>query len=114
MPDRATACGLLVAESTKLRLALRPPAALGLKKTVAEQLPFTETVVPQVVPERTKSDALAPPTEMLLTLIGDVIPFDRTMVCDTVLVPNAVLPKVTLAGLAETTPLVPKPDRATL
>lgn len=80
---------------------------------MAEQLAFTERVLPQVVADRTKSDALAPPMETPLMVIGAVFPFDRVMDCDAVLVPNAVLPKARADGLAATTPLVPRPERAT-
>lgn len=103
-----------MAESAKLSIALRAPAATGLKSTVAEQLPLTERVLPQVLAERTKSEALAPLTETPLMVMDEVFPFDRRMDCAAVLLPNAVLPKATLVGLAATTPLVPKPERATV
>lgn len=48
-PERVTTCGLLVAESTKLRLADRAPAAVGWKVIVAVQVVETATVLPHVV-----------------------------------------------------------------
>ena len=38
VPESASDCGLLLAESVKLRIALRVPAAVGLNTTLAEQL----------------------------------------------------------------------------
>lgn len=83
-----------------------------MKNNVAEQVPFTERLLPHVLDERMKSDALAPLMAMPLMVMGEVFPFDRVMLCAAVLDPRAALPKETLAGLAVTTPLVPKPDTA--
>ena len=38
IPERVTVCGLLVAESVKVRVAVRVPAAPGLNTIAVEQL----------------------------------------------------------------------------
>jgi hypothetical protein len=114
IPESATACGLLVAESVKVRLAARVPAALGLNTRVAAQLAFTERLAPHVLPETTKSDALAPVTATLLMVMGEVLPLVSVTVCGEELDPTAVLANAMLDGLAATTPLVPRPDSATV
>jgi hypothetical protein len=113
-PDSATTCGLPEAASVKFRFAAREPDALGLNTSVAEQLPPTERLAPQVVPETTKSDAFVPVTAIPLMLSAEVLPFDSVTACDAALDPTFVLPNATVKGLAATTPLVPKPDRATV
>jgi hypothetical protein len=113
-PESATVCGLLAAESVKVRVAVRVPAAVGLKTRVAVQLAFTERLAPQVVPETTKSDALAPVTATLLIVMGEVFPFESVTACEAEPDPTAVLANARLEGLAATTPLVPRPLRATV
>lgn len=98
----------------KVRLAERVPAAVGLKTSVAVQLAPTDKLAAQVLPERTKSDGLVPVRATLLMLRADVPPFASVTDCDALPVPNAVLPKAMLGGLAATTPLVAKPESATL
>ena len=47
-PERATVCGLFVAESVKLNVAVRVPVAVGLNTTDAVQFPDAARLVPQV------------------------------------------------------------------
>jgi hypothetical protein len=79
-PERATVCGLLVAESTKVRFAVRAPAAPGLKTMLTAHVADTAREVPQVLPARRKSDASAPATAMLLMVIDELGPFERVTV----------------------------------
>jgi hypothetical protein len=83
-----------------------------LKNTLAEQLPFTDRLLPQVLDARMKSDAFGPLMATPLMVMSEVFPLDRVTLCDAVLDPRAALPKEILAGLAATTPLVPKPETA--
>ena len=114
VPEIATDCGLFEAESVKVRIALRTPAADGLKTMVAEQLAETPRLAPQVVPETTKSPALAPVTVMLLMAMDELSPFVRETDCDALPDPTVVLGKARPVTLALTTPLAPRPLSATV
>jgi len=48
VPLKLTVCGLLLALSVMVRVALREPAAAGVKVTVIGQLPPDATLAPQV------------------------------------------------------------------
>jgi hypothetical protein len=48
-PESATVCGLLVAVSVKLRVAVRVPVVVGEKTTVAVQVAEAARLVPQVL-----------------------------------------------------------------
>jgi hypothetical protein len=74
VPDRATFCGLLLAESTKLRVAVRAPTAAVLKKIVAVQLAWAARLGPQVLFEIAKSAALAPAIDMLVNATEVEVP----------------------------------------
>jgi hypothetical protein len=92
VPDRATACGLPVALSLILSVAVRLPTAVGRNVTLTVQLPPAARELPQVV-VREKFDAFVPPTVML-EIVSDAVPvFRRVSV---------------LAGLADPTARVPK------
>lgn len=67
VPESATVCGLPGASSLMLMLAVRVPAAVGVKVTLIVQLPEAATVAPQVV-VRAKSPALVPLTATPLML----------------------------------------------
>ena len=69
VPVSATDCGLLLAESVKLRIALRVPAAVGLNTTLAEQLAAATRLVPHVLAEIAKSAAFVPVIATLLTVM---------------------------------------------
>jgi len=67
VPESATFCGLLLAESLKLSVAVRAPAAAVLKRIVAVQLAWEARLDPQVLLEIAKSSALVPAIVMPLT-----------------------------------------------
>ena len=48
MPVRLTVCGLFVALSVTLSVAVRLPGAAGLNVTLIVQLPFAATELPQL------------------------------------------------------------------
>jgi hypothetical protein len=111
-PDSATVCGLLVAESVKLRVAVRVPSAVGLNTTVAEQFAVAARLAPQVV-EMAKSEAFAPLMAMLPMLTAVVRPLPNITDCEALLDPTTVPAKVRLAGLAATMAgALPRPVRA--
>ena len=83
-----------------------------MKRMTAEQVPATDRLVPHVVLVRTKSDAFTPVTAMPLIVMGDVLPFDKLTETAAELVPSGVPPNEMVDGLAATTPLVPRPERA--
>jgi hypothetical protein len=63
VPDRATVCGLVEALSVKVRVAVRVPAAAGLKARVTLHVPLGVTVAPvQVSALLAKSVAFVPLT----------------------------------------------------
>jgi hypothetical protein len=111
VPLRATDCGLLVAESVKLRVALRAPLAVGLNTMDAVQEPAAARLVLHVLLAMLKSPAFVPAMAMLLIVIDVLCPLDRVTVCEALLDPTLVLANVRLAGLADTVPLgeVPVP-----
>jgi hypothetical protein len=111
VPVRITSCGLLVAESVKLRVAVRAPAAVGLKTTEAEHDPAAAKLVLQVLLAILKSPAFVPAIATLLIVMEELRLFDSVTACEALLDPTFVLAKVRLVGLAETVPLeeVPVP-----
>lgn len=115
-PESATTCGLLVAESAKLRLAVRVPAAPGRNTTLAMQVPEIARLVPQVVLEIAKSDAFGPVTAMLVILMDAPGPFDNVTDCAGLLVPTNVEENERLAGDADAVAGVvpPTPESATI
>jgi hypothetical protein len=115
-PVSPTTCGLLLAPSVNITLALREPATVGLNAIVAEQLAPTAKLAPQVLLEIKKSAALAPPTRMLLITIAAVPLFVRVIGFGPPVCPTATLTQFKLAGLTDAdpeVPLVPVPDSAT-
>ena len=74
VPDRATVCGLLLAESVTLRVAVRVPAAAVLKRIVAVQLACAARLDPQVLLEIAKSPALAPAIAKLVNVTEVEVP----------------------------------------
>ncbi len=77
VPDSATFCGLLLALSVKLRVALRAPVAPGLKVTETVQVDEAPRLLPQVLLEMEKSPAFVPEIAMPLIVIDEVCPFDK-------------------------------------
>jgi hypothetical protein len=104
VPVRLTVCGLLVAESVKLRLAVRVPVAAGLNTTEAEQLVAAARLVPHVLLEMLKSPGFVPVIAMLLMLMEELVPFDSVTDCAPLLDPVLMLPNERLLGLAATLP----------
>ena len=113
VPESDSDCGLLLAESMKLRIALRVPAALGLNTTLAEQLAAAARLAPHVLAEIAKSAAFVPVIATLFTVMDVPSPFFSVAERDALVDPTAVPAKVRLLGLAET-PLVPRPETATV
>lgn len=104
VPESATVCGLFVAESVKLRVAVRVPAAVGLNTIEAVQLADAPRLVEQVLLEIAKSPAFVPVIATLLIVIDELNPFFNVAVCAAVVDPTAVLAKPIDVGLAATPP----------
>lgn len=66
VPVSATVCGLFVAESLKVRMALRVPAPDGVKATVTVQLAEGLRLAPHVLPTTAKSVEYVPVIEVLM------------------------------------------------
>jgi hypothetical protein len=115
-PDSATVCGLLLAESVKLRVAVRVPAATGLNTIVAVQLEDAARLEPQVLLEIAKSAALVPEIAMLLTAIELEPLFVKVADFGAPVFPTATLNQLILDGLAVALPVavVPVPESATV
>jgi hypothetical protein len=115
VPESATFCGLLVAESVKVSVAVRLPVAAGLNSTVTVQLAEAARLVPQLLLESVKSAALVPETATLLRVIADEVPLVSVSVSELPLEPTATLPKASFVGLTVTVPVpVPRPESATV
>lgn len=113
VPFKVTDCGLLVAESVKVNVALRAPAAVGLNTIEAVQEPPAARLAPHVLPEMLKSPEFVPEIATPLIVSEMLRPFDSVAVCAVLLDPTFVLANVRLVGLADTVPLddVPTPVR---
>ena len=113
VPAKATVCGLFVAESVKLKLALRAPAAVGLNAIEAVQEPEAARLVLHVLLAMLKSPASVPDIAMLLIVSEELRLFESVAVCVALLDPTFMLANVRLAGLANTVPVgeVPSPVR---
>jgi hypothetical protein len=116
VPESATVCGLLLAESVKLSLAVRAPVAAGLNKMVAVQLAEAARLAPHVLLEIVKSPALVPVIAMLPSVIAAELPLLSVADNDVPLELVLTLPNARLAGLAVTLPVeaVPVPESATV
>jgi hypothetical protein len=87
VPEREIFCGLLLAASVKLRVAVRAPTAAVLKRIVAVQLEKAARVDPQDLTETAKSAALVPLIAMLLMATEDEVPLLNVAVNDCPLEP---------------------------
>src|SRR5579863_1514126 len=115
VPEMATTCGLLTAESVKVSVAVRDPVADGENVRLTKQSPEPGRLVPQVLDEIAKSEALAPEMRMLLILMTAVPPLLSVTDCAAVVEPTEVEANVRLAGVTLALALVPAPvpERAT-
>jgi hypothetical protein len=104
VPVNATVWGLLLAESVKLSVALRAPAAVGLNTTDALHVPDAARLVPHDLLEMMKSPAFVPEMATLLTVIEEVVPLDRVADLAALLTPVLTLPNARLVGATETEP----------
>ena len=68
VPVTLVVWGLLLALSVTLRVAVRVPAAVGVKVTLIVQLPPAGTLAPQVLVGIAKSPLFVPVTAMLVML----------------------------------------------
>jgi hypothetical protein len=116
VPDSAIFCGLLLALSVKVSVALLAPAAPGLKVSKTVQLDEAARLLPQVLLEIEKSPAFVPEIAMLLIVIDEVCPLDKVADFAALVVPVVTLPNTIDVGLTETVPLVevPRPVSATV
>ena len=104
----------MLAESVKLKVAVRVPVAEGLNRIVAEQLADAARLVPQVLLEIVKSAALVPVIATLLMVIEAAVPLRSDADNDELLEPTATLPNARLVGLTLTVAEVPVPESATV
>jgi hypothetical protein len=96
VPDRATVCGLPVALSDTLMLALRAPIAIGVKVTMIVQLEPSASEVPQLFV--CVKSVLLPVIETELMFKGAVPLFVRVVVMIGLEVIMITLPKASEAG----------------
>jgi hypothetical protein len=88
VPVKLADCGLPGAVSVTARLAVRDPAAFGVKVTLAVQLPPAGKELPQLF-VCVKSELSAPVTPILLMLMDAFPVFTSTRVTGVLLVPTA-------------------------
>jgi hypothetical protein len=108
IPERAIVWVLAVALSVTVTVAVRVPAAVGLKVTLIVQASPAATEVPQLF-DVEKSLAFEPETAMLLTLKLAFPELARVTVCAGVAVPLAWLTKARLVGVSVTAGARPVP-----
>src|SRR5579864_1820904 len=88
VPDRVTTCGLLLALSETLSVAVRVPVAVGAKEMLMVQDPPAATLDPQLL-LCLKSPGSAPPPKMLLMVSVVLCPLFKVTCCDGLVVPTA-------------------------
>ena len=104
VPETATCCGLLLALSVKLSVAVRVPEVVGLKMMLAVQLAEAARVEPQVVLKTEKSPGLVPVKPAGLRVIVPLLLLvSVTTFCPPAL-PTATLPQTSEVGEAEAEP----------
>jgi hypothetical protein len=74
VPVTLTVCGLFVALSVKVKVAVRLPAVVGVNVKLTVQLAFTASELPHVLPGIPKSPGLVPVIWMLLMVKAAVPP----------------------------------------
>jgi hypothetical protein len=98
-PESGTFCGLLPAESLKLRVAVRVPVAVGLKRIATVQVALAAKLNPHVLLEIMKSAALAPVSATALIEIESEPPFVNVTDFAAPTLPIATLAQLRLVGL---------------
>ena len=114
-PVSAIDCGLLLAESLNLKLALRAPAALGAKMIFAVQLADAASVAPHVLLKTRKSPGFVPANPMLLIVI-EVVPLFSALPSWAPLPPTGTETQLRLGGVTDALPdefVVPVPVNET-
>ena len=86
-PVRPAVCGLPVALSVTVTVALLVPDAAGVKVTLMVQLPAAATELPQLL-LWAKSPALVPVTAILVTLRAALPELDRVTALAALVVPT--------------------------
>jgi hypothetical protein len=113
VPDSGTFCGLLLALSVKLSVALRVPVPPGVKVTKTVQLDPAVRLAAQLL-VFVKSAAFVPEIPIPLMEIDDVIPFVSFTDFPTLVEPTVTFPNAMEVGLTENVAAVPSPVRATV
>src|SRR5450631_95316 len=101
VPERVIDCKLLLAVSLIVRVALRTPVVVGLKRIVRLQLASGARIVPQVLAEITKSFGLIPPTTILLMVIDEAPLFVKVADFGPLVLPNGTTAQTRLDGLID-------------
>lgn len=116
VPLRATVCGLLLAVSVKVNVAVRTPMAVGVKIRSTEQA-VCRLEVRQALILMAKSGGSAPDRFTLETEIGEPALFVSVTDSIPLAEPTATLPKFRLVGFTLADPLTalpPVPESGTL
>jgi hypothetical protein len=98
-PESGAFCGLLLAESVKLKVAVRVPVDSGLKWMVTVQLALAARLDPQVLLAIEKSAALVPAIATLLMVIEAEPPLVNVTDLGAPTLPSGTLAQLRLAGL---------------
>jgi hypothetical protein len=115
IPESATVCGLLLASSVKVRLAVRAPSADGVNAMLTVQLAAGARDAPQVLLEVAKSPEFGPVNVTLLMEIAEAPLFCNVAVWMAEVAPRLMMPKEREDGLAVALIAgAPLPDRETV
>src|ERR1017187_628779 len=98
-PESGASCGLLLAESVKLNVAVRVPVDSGLKWMVTVQLALAARLDPQVLLAIVKSAAFVPEIATLLRWIETEPPLVNVTDLGAPTLPSGTLAQLRLAGL---------------
>jgi hypothetical protein len=108
VPLKETVCGLVSAESVKVRVPVAEPSAVGVNVTLTVQVPEAATLVPQVFAEM----ANGPLAVMLVKLSAELRRLVTVTVFAALVSLTAMLPKLRLLE-DRLTGLLPLPERLT-
>jgi len=113
VPVKLTDCGLFVALSAKVNVAVRLPDVVGVNVTLTVQLAFAASELPHVLLGILKSPGSVPITWMLLMVKAAFPPLVRVTPCAALVVPTLCEPKDRAAAERLMAADVPVPTRLT-
>src|SRR5437773_705930 len=113
VPERLAVCGLPLASSVTVKVAVRAADAVGVNVTLMVQLELSAGVEGGSAQlfDWPKSPGFVPPTAMLLMVSGAVPVFESVTACGALVVPPRGAPPGSDEGVSVAADAVPVPER---